>query len=212
MPGDGACRQRAARNLGRARRGRSAPAAAANRGRVTNNGSASAWHKPICAKRCLGYPMAATATSHRKRGRPSLGPRHSVITSVPTEVRDALDAIAAAIETSRGVTISDLTALALGRPDLAHRLTSGSRLTPSEAITIAAQPLPANAGAWRQITTYVPVGLLPALDELVAETGVNRSRVLANLVTHMVERRGATARIDVAWPERSTQGRLPLAI
>jgi len=136
-----------------------------------------------------------------------------VITSVPTEVRDALDEIATAIEASRGVTISDLTALAVGRPELAHRLTTASRLTPAETVAIARQPVPADTAAWCQITTYVPVDLLLTLDELVAETGINRSRVLANLVTHMVEqRRGATSRIDIAWAERSTQGRLPLAI
>jgi len=181
---------------------------------MKNNGKISAWHKPFFAKRCLVVPMTtAAATTRRKRGRPSFGPRHAVITSVPTDVRDALDEIAAAAHSSRGVAISDLTALAVGRSDLAHRLTTASRLTPAETLAIAGQPFPPDAAAWCQITTYVPVGLLPTLDALVAKTGVNRSRVLANLVTHMVaQRRGAAPRIDISWPERSIQRRLPLAI
>ena len=112
------------------------------------------------------------APTSRKRGRPSLGPRWSIITAVPTAVREELDAIAAAAETSRGVTISDLTALAVGRPDLAHRLKISTPLAPPDPAAVAGtRPV---GSSWCQVTTYVPVALLPVLDALVAETGNSR--------------------------------------
>ena len=58
--------------------------------------------------------------------------------------------------------------------------------------------------------TQLPVELLPALDALVTETGVNRSRVVANLVTAMVTQRLAN-RMDVVWPAQR-QERLDLII
>ena len=74
--------------------------------------------------------------------------------------------------------------------------------------------IPAAATRIHGITTadvQIPADLLPELDALATTTGVTRSRIVANLVTHMVSReRPELATIDIAWPDQ--QGRLPLAI
>lgn len=180
---------------------------------MKNNGSASAWLAPLYVNRCLSVLMPTTvATTQRKRagGRPSYGPRHAVITTVPITVRDAIDQLAADARIGRATAAADLTAFAIGRSDMARRLRSSAIAIPSSDLVQVAAHQPPNTTDWVQLGTQLPVELLPALDALVTETGVNRSRVVANLVTAMVTQRLAN-RMDVVWPAQR-QERLDLII
>ena len=164
--------------------------------------------KHYYSKRLGWLQCMSTATARpRGRGRPSYGiQRHTVITSVPLDVRAAIDAVAAEAGVSRIVTISDLTAQALGRSDLTLRLPTQRHGALADVMEIAGHR-PDSRG-WISVTTQVPADLLPEIDALATQTGASRGRVVANLVTHMVSRPELTT-IDIAWPQ---QGRLPLAI
>jgi metal-responsive CopG/Arc/MetJ family transcriptional regulator len=133
-----------------------------------------------------------------------------VITSLPGLVCTAIDEVAAAGGASRMLAISDLAALALGRRDLALRLSLPDEMAPVDLVGVAGRRL-IDCRGWQSVTTQLPADLLPELDALVATTGVNRSRIVGNLVTHMVsQKRPELANLDIAWPDQ--QGRLPLAI
>ncbi len=156
-------------------------------------------------------PMAPTAMGpRRKRGRPSYGiSRFQICTSLPLDVRDAVDVVATTAGVSRIVAVADLIAQALGRGDLALRLPAprGPVLTPAEVGQIASRrPDPRG---WPAVTTLVATELLPVLEDLAAKTGVSRRRIVANLVTHMVGHGIDLNHDDVVWPN---QGRFPLAI
>lgn len=125
-------------------------------------------------------------------------------------MREAIDKLAAAAKVGRATAAADLTACAIGRPDLARRLRSDAIGIPADDLVAVAAQQPTNTADWVQLGTQLPVELLPGLDALVAETGVNRSRVVANLVTAMVTRQLAH-RVDVVWPELR-QERLDLII
>lgn len=177
---------------------------------MKNNDSASAWLTPIF--RNSGWLEAMATTSVRGRpGRPPYGVRrHQVITSLPEPVCTAIDEVAAKGGVSRMVAISDLAALAMRRRDLALRLSLPDEMAPENVIAVAGRRL-VDCRGWSRVTTQIPADLLPELDALVTATGVTRSRIVANLVTHMVsQERPELATIDIAWPNQ--QGRLPLAI
>ncbi|MDA0253101.1 MAG: hypothetical protein O3A42_19525 [Actinobacteria bacterium] len=182
--------------------------------RHENNDPASAWQTPLFKK--LGWVQCmSTATAQRRgRGRPSYGiQRHTVITSVPLDVRAAIDAVAAEAGVSRIVTISDLTAQALGRSDLTLRLPAQRDGALADVTEIAGHR--PDCRGWISVTTQLPADLLPEIDALAAQTGASRGRVVANLVTHMVSRQNPDSQhrvgVDLVWPT-SQQGRLPLAI
>ena len=62
------------------------------------------------------------------------------------------------------------------------------------------------------ILLQVPVELLPDLDALAAQTGTSRSRIVANLVGHMVsQKRPDIAQLDIAWvPQRQEEFRFAI--
>lgn len=180
---------------------------------MKNNDWASAWLTPS-SRNCgwLGL-MATTATAVARGGRPSYygAPRHQIVTSIPGPVREAVDEIARAARISRIVAVSDLTAIAVGRADLALRL-SPSAFKPLMDAAAVAQLQPVDSRGWPVVTTQVPVELLPSLDALAAQTGTSRSRIVANLVGHMVsQKRPDIAQLDIAWvPQRQEEFRFAI--
>lgn len=167
---------------------------------MKNNEFASAWHTPS-SRNCGWLELMTTTATAARGGRPSYygAPRHQIVTSMPGPVRDAVDEIAKAAKISRIVAVSDLTAIAAGRADLALRL-SQSAFRPLRDAVAVAQLQPVDSRGWPVVTTQVPVALLPDLDALAAQTGTSRSRIVANLVGHIVSQtRPDIAQLDIAW-------------
>jgi len=143
---------------------------------------------------CRGV-VGPMTTGPTKRGRPSLGPRHVLLTPIPAPVRDRLDALAQRVRTDGSTVLADLACSAVGRPELARVIrfdTSADYESAGVAAPTAPRlrgsrgryvPMPPPATPTYSVTTRVPIPVRDAIDAVARYTNTSRAIFLADLAS-----------------------------